>query len=148
MFLFCVLNAIKTLLLAEQWRKRCEETCPFLSGSRARGATARRKRAGCATHFGIRSPAGTALLFLVCAFLFLPPAPGAFFVLALFSLEAPSLHGWPGRGRNLRLLLRSSRPFGRSPSWKYPPSCSHFASCSLIVLVLAYGTPCVENELF
>lgn len=93
-------------------------------------------------------PAGLPFCSL-SAFVFLPPAPGAFFVLTLFSLEAPSLHGWPaGRGRNLRLLPSSSRPFGRSPSWKYPPSCSHFVSCSLIVLVLAYGTACGKNGLF
>lgn len=45
------------------------------------------------------------------------------FVLALFSLEAPSLAcmAGPVGGENLRLLARSSRPFGRSPSWKYCP---------------------------
>lgn len=70
-FFFCVLNAIETLVLAEQRRKRCEEIRVRSSAAaELGGARARRKRAGCATHFGIRSPGGTALLFLVCICVF------------------------------------------------------------------------------
>lgn len=111
-------GAVRTLPFPRNGENAAKKRASVPLRPQSLGAT-RRKRAGCATHFGIRSPDGSALLFLVCAFIFLPPAAGAFFVL---SLEAPSLAAWLARsGEKLRSLARSSRPFGRSPSWKYCP---------------------------
>lgn len=112
-------GAVRTLPFPHSGENAAKNRASVLVRPQGLGAT-RRKRAGCATHFGIRSPDGTALLFLVCAFIFLPPAAGAFFFL---SLEAPSLAAWLARsGEKLRSLARSSRPFGRSPSWKFCPA--------------------------
>lgn len=65
-------------------KSRRSRLCLGGRSEREGGSGPRRKRAGCAAQFGIRSPDGAALLFLV--FVLFYSAPLAFFVLALSPL--------------------------------------------------------------
>lgn len=87
-------------------RRRCSRPClskaphdAAKSTGGVRGVAARRKCAGCAAHFGIRSPDGAALLLFV---LFFTALPSRSFFLAHFCSPLPVGTGKASLARSLR----------------------------------------------
>lgn len=87
-------------------RRRCSRPClskaphdAAKSTGGVRGVAARRKCAGCAAHFGIRSPDGAALLLFV---LFFTALPSRSFFLAHFCSPLPVGTGKASPARSLR----------------------------------------------